>query len=64
MHIIICRYKQILRKQKQTLEKLRKENETLKDDFTSLQARTTLKPISTFEQKQMDNLVVEIEKSS
>ena len=62
MHIIICRYKQILRKQKQTLEKLRKENETLKDDFTSLQARTTLKPISTFEQKQMDNLVLEIEK--
>ena len=44
----------ILRKQNQTLEKLRKENETLKEEYVSLQARTTLKPISSFEQNQTD----------
>ena len=51
-----------MRKQQQTLEKLRTENENLKIDVASLQARTTMKPLNSFEQNQLDKVSIEIEK--
>jgi len=52
----------VLRKQQQTIEKLRKENETLKADVSNLQTRTTLKPICSFEQAQLDKLYTDLER--
>ena len=51
-----------MRKQQKTLEKLRKENETLKTDVAALQAKTTMKPLNAFEQNQLNNLSIEIER--
>ena len=53
---------QILRKQNQSLEKLRLENENLKTDVATLQARTTMKPLNSFEQGQLDKVSLEIER--
>jgi cell division protein FtsB len=53
---------QILRKQQQSLEKLRTENENLKTDVATLQARTTMKPLNSFEQGQLDKVTLEIER--
>jgi hypothetical protein len=50
-----------LKKQQQTLDKLRSENETLKADITLLQSRTTLKPINMNEQKQITRLIKDVE---
>ena len=52
---------QIMRKQQQTLEKFRAENEALKTDVATLQARTTMKPLNAFEQSQLDQVTAEIE---
>lgn len=52
---------QVMRKQQQTLEKFRAENESLKTDVATLQARTTMKPLNAFEQSQLDQVTVEIE---
>lgn len=53
-----------MRKQQQTLEKLRQENESLKSDVATLQARTTLRPVTTFEREQVEKLYGETEKYS
>lgn len=52
----------ILRKQQQSLDKLRMENENLKTDVATLQARTTMKPLNSFEQGQLDKVTLEIER--
>ena len=52
----------VLRKQQQTLDKLRKENDGLKIDLASLQTRTALRPINPSEQVQIDKLQRELEK--
>jgi len=54
----------VLRKQEQTLEMLRKENENFKMDISALQARTTLKPLRSFEQRQQESLNSEIERGN
>ncbi len=51
-----------MRRQQQTLEKLRSENENLKTDLATLQARTTLKPLNSFEQSQLDKVSLETER--
>ena len=50
----------VLRKQQQTLDKLRKENDGLKIDLASLQTRTALRPINPSEQVQIDKLQREL----
>lgn len=44
------------------MEKLRDENENLKTDVATLQARTTMKPLNSFEQSQLDKVTLEIER--
>ena len=51
-----------MRKQQQSLDKLRTENENLKTDVATLQARTTMKPLNSFEQGQLDKVTLEIER--
>jgi len=53
-----------LRRQQQNLDKLRAENENLKTDVATLQARTTMKPLNSFEQSQLDKVTIEIERYS
>jgi len=47
----------VLRKQQQTLEKLRKENDGLASDVATLQARSSLRPMSSFEQGQLNKIL-------
>jgi len=49
-----------LRKQQKTLEKLRKEKETLKNDIANFQANFSLKPMSSSEQAGVTKLFSEI----
>lgn len=51
-----------MRKQQQTLDKQRTENDSLKTDVATLQARTTMKPLNSFEQGQHDKVAIEIER--
>lgn len=51
----------LLRKQQQTLEKLRAENEELKIDVATLQARSSMKSLNLYEQSQLDLRMTEIE---
>lgn len=58
----------VLRRQQQSLEKLRVENEALKTDVAALQTKSALRPVASFEQKkinrihtQMDNYSTQIE---
>lgn len=51
----------LLRKQQQTLDKLRAENEELKIDVATLQARTSMKPLNIYEQSLLDSRMTEIE---
>lgn len=44
------------------MDKLRSENENLKTDVATLQARTTMKPLNSFEQSQLDKVTLEIER--
>lgn len=44
------------------MDKLRSENENLKTDVATLQARTTMKPLNSFEQAQLDKVTLEIER--
>lgn len=41
---------------------MREENESLKTDVATVQARTTLKPLNSFEQSQLDKISLEIER--
>lgn len=51
-----------MRRQQQNLDKLRAENENLKTDVATLQARTTMKPLNSFEQSQLDKVTIQKER--
>lgn len=46
----------VLRKQQQTIEKIRLENETLKNDIASKQTKISFRPVTSFEQSVIDRL--------
>lgn len=52
----------ILRKQQQTIDKLRLENETLKSDIAAKQTNVILRPVTSFEQSIMDRLFSDMDK--
>ncbi len=52
----------MLRRQQATLDKLRAENETLKDDVARIQTRHMTRPINSFEQSQIDRLYQELDR--
>jgi len=54
--------RQVLRKQQATLDKLRAENEVLKQDVSRLQTRNMTRPINAFEQSQLDRLYQELDR--
>lgn len=54
----------VLRRQQATLDKLREENKTLKDDVARIQTRHMTRPINNFEQSQLDRLYQELDKYS
>ena len=51
-----------MRKQQQTLEKLRSENETLKNDIGAREMKISFRPVTTFEQSVIDRLYTDIDK--
>lgn len=55
-------HQNILKRQQQSLQKLRAENENLKTDVATIKARTTMKPLNQFEQSQLDTVIQEIER--
>ena len=54
--------KQVLRKQQHTIEKLKLENESLKNDIATKQTKISLRPVTSFEQNVKDKLHLDIEK--
>ena len=54
---------QVLRKQQQTIEKLRRDNDTLKTEI-AMQMRTTLKPANNFQQSMIEKLHDQMDKYS
>ncbi|GMH54021.1 hypothetical protein TL16_g01588 [Triparma laevis f. inornata] len=54
---------QVLRKQQQTIDKLRRDNDTLKTEI-AMQMRTTLKPANTFQQSMIEKLHDQMDKYS
>jgi hypothetical protein len=59
---LIFLHHQILKRQQQNLDKLRSENENLKTDVATIQARTTMKQLNSFEQSQLDTVTLDIER--
>mmetsp|Transcript_2733 Transcript_2733/g.5619 ORF Transcript_2733/g.5619 Transcript_2733/m.5619 type:complete len:535 (-) Transcript_2733:51-1655(-) len=54
---------QVLRKQQQSIEKLRRDNDTLKTEI-AMQMRTTLKPANNFQQSMIEKLHDQMDKYS
>lgn len=54
----------VLRRQQATLDKLREENKTLKDNVARIQTRHMTRPINNFEQSQLDRLYQELDQYS
>jgi len=54
---------QVLRKQQQTIDKLRRDNDSLKTEI-AMQMRTTLKPANSFQQSMISKLSSQMDKYS
>jgi len=54
---------QVLRKQQQTIDKLRRDNDSLKTEI-AMQMRTTLKPANSFQQSMIHKLTSQMDKYS
>jgi len=52
----------VLRRQQATLDKLRAENDKLKQDVSRLQTRNMTRPINSFERSQLDQLYQELDR--
>ena len=52
----------MLRRQQATLDKLRAENDKLKQDVSRLQTRNMTRPINSFERSQLDQLYQELDR--
>eukprot|EP00814_Leptocylindrus_danicus_P000901 CAMPEP_0116005004 /NCGR_PEP_ID=MMETSP0321-20121206/920_1 /TAXON_ID=163516 /ORGANISM="Leptocylindrus danicus var. danicus, Strain B650" /LENGTH=554 /DNA_ID=CAMNT_0003473375 /DNA_START=1314 /DNA_END=2978 /DNA_ORIENTATION=+ len=52
----------VLRRQQQSLEKLRVENEALKTDIATLQTKSVLRPVASFEQKKINRIHTQMDK--
>ena len=53
-----------MRRQQQSLEKLRAENESLKTDIATLQTKAALQPVASFERKAINRIHTEMDRYS
>ena len=53
-----------MRRQQQSLEKLRNENESLKTDIATIQTKTALQPVASFERKSINRIHSEMDRYS